>query len=105
MAKEKKNPIKTVNITPRFDCTRFLGEHIQDEPCRFVEIEIKAESFLYKMIRKMIGAAYDVSQSRIPVEQIRQMLHKPEQFYTDNTTTVLKPQGLYLKKVEYEEFV
>ncbi len=53
----------------------------------------------------MIGAAYDVSQSRIPLKQIPQMLTTPNKFYTENLTTVLKPYGLYLKNVEYEEHV
>ena len=71
------------------------------EPYTLVEVEISAESFLYKMIRKLVGAAVDVAQGRIPHEQILEMMADPPSFYYSNLTTVLHPDGLFLKSVNY----
>lgn len=67
-----------------------------------IEIEITAESFLYKMIRKMVGAAYDVAKGKISLDQINQMMLNPPDYYNKNVTTVMKPNGLFLKNVEYD---
>ena len=54
------------------------------------------------MIRKMVGAAYDVSKGKIPLEQINLMMLNPPDYYDEYLTTVMKPNGLYLKNVEYD---
>ena len=77
-----------------------MKEYQSDCNYKVIELEIKAESFLYKMIRKMVGAAYDVSKNKIPLEQINLMMLNPPD-WTSHTTTVMKPNGLYLKNVEY----
>lgn len=66
-----------------------------------MEVEITAESFLYKMIRKMLGTATDVANGKLPLEKIELMLKTPQDYY-DLDTTVLKPNGLFLKNVEYD---
>lgn len=104
MHKSKKNPIKTVRAAVTRQAPQFLRNHTfaDDDKCNVIEIEIKAESFLYKMIRKMVGTAVDVAKGLIPLSQIECMMLCPPDFYTTPSTTILKPDGLFLKKVHYD---
>lgn len=88
-----------------FEGEQFLSDylHSYDEKYKIIDVEIKAESFMYKMIRKMIGAAVDVARGTIKLDQIASMLYKPSDFYDKDLTTILKPNGLYLKNVEYDK--
>ncbi len=79
--------------------SEYMGSYQQKY--KIIELEIKAESFLYKMIRKMVGAANDVAKGKIPLEQINLMMLNPPDFYDSNLTTVMRPHGLFLKNVEY----
>ena len=56
MYKTKKNPIKTVRIEVTNKVDQFLRHYSlpDDDKCNVIEVEITAESFLYKMIRKMV---------------------------------------------------
>jgi tRNA U38,U39,U40 pseudouridine synthase TruA len=57
---------------------------------------------LYKMIRKMIGVAYDVASGRSSLNIINSMLNKPSDFY-DANSYVMNPNGLFLKAVNYDQ--
>ena len=82
--------------------SQFLKEQLDsDETYKLLEVEITAESFLYKMIRKMVGVAVDVARHLRPLEQINRMMLCPPDFYGPSSTTILKPNGLFLKKVHY----
>jgi tRNA pseudouridine(38-40) synthase len=102
---KQKNPIKDVQFQIYFDNKSFLSEymHTFDEKYSIIEVEVKSTSFLYRMVRKMIGAAVDVARGRIPLERIDQMFENPAEFYNDNTSLILNPNGLFLKNVEYKD--
>ena len=68
---------------------------------RIIELEVNAGSFLYKMIRKMIGLVVDVSRGRYKPEIVKDMLANPKNYYDFNESTILKPNGLFLKQVHY----
>ena len=72
-----------------------------EDKYRIIELEISAESFLYKMIRKMIGVAVDVANGKCALKTIDHMFSCPPDFYDANTATILKPRGLFLKNVNY----
>jgi tRNA U38,U39,U40 pseudouridine synthase TruA len=72
------------------------------ESYRIVDVEVTCSSFLYRMVRKTLGSAVSVAKGIIPIEQIDGMFSDPAQFYDDNTFLMLKPNGLYLKRVNYE---
>ena len=83
----------------------FLMDHFknvhQETEYQLVELEVNAGSFLYKMIRKMIGLVVDVSRQRFKIEIIKDMLNNPKDYYDFNESTILKPNGLFLKQVHY----
>lgn len=90
--------------------SQFLNSNINkfDESYKIIEVEIAAGSFLYKMIRKLVGAAVDVANGVIELEQIEKMMLCPPDYYLGpDQTTVLKPNGLFLQKVHYlpEDFL
>ncbi|CAF0828737.1 unnamed protein product [Brachionus calyciflorus] len=105
MVAKNKNPIKKVELIYRTNNTQFLSDYLHSyhEKYEIIELEIKSTSFLYRMIRKMVGAASDVARGLIPIEQINHMLNNPEKYYFTNLTSVMKPNGLFLKNVEYDE--
>ena len=105
MNEKKKVPIKNVEINCTLNSAQFLSDFVHefDEKYEIIEVEVRAQSFLYRMMRKMIGAAVDVARGRILLEQIDKMFDEPSKFYDDNTGTILKPNGLFLKNVEYED--
>ena len=106
MLKMKRCPVKSVRIkVRRNEIPQFLADNIHffDDKYRIIEVEIRAGSFLYKMIRKMVGAAVDVAKGMIPLKQIEKMMLCPPDYYGAESTTVLRPNGLFLERVHYHE--
>lgn len=74
-----------------------------DNKYKIIEIELTAESFLYKMIRILIGTCVDVAKNRIDLKEIEKMFACPPDYYDRVRATVLKPDGLILKRVNYDD--
>ena len=128
MIKHNKNPVKTVkigiyeslffrilvcyymlyfiNLVEVRNGRTFLEEHFdrfcEQKNYKIIEIEIQAESFLYKMIRKLMGVATNVACGKLPIEEIPAMLSNPIDFY-EVDSVILSPNGLFLKSVNYNE--
>ena len=68
-----------------------------------IELQITGESFLYKMIRKLVGSMSEVAKGHISLDTLKQMMLCPHEFYEDDANIpVLTQQGLFLKKVHYD---
>ena len=80
-----KTPIKTVNN---------LSLKVNGE---FIEIEISAESFLYKMVRRIVGTLVELGRGEISEADINLML---ENKYSKNIQSA-PSHGLYFKKSLY----
>jgi tRNA pseudouridine38-40 synthase len=63
-----------------------------------VYIDIKGNSFLYKMVRSMVGTLLEVGRGRKDPEDIKRILVKKNRNYADKTVS---SSGLYLKEVLY----
>lgn len=79
--------------------------HDYHEKYEIIDIEVKAKSFLYKMIRKMIGLSVCIANGKLPLEMINSMFEHPEKYYDDTSIKILKSNGLFLKDVEYDKNV
>ena len=66
----------------------------------FIIIYIKADSFLYKMARNIVGTLVEVGRGKIPVSQIRAILKARDRRAAGPTAP---PQGLCLVRVRYGE--
>ena len=95
VSKDETNNRKTQFLSP--------SVHEFDDRYEIIEVEITAGSFLYKMIRKLVGAAVDVARGKIELEQIEKMMLSPPDYFGPVSTTVLRPNGLFLRKVHYDK--
>ncbi len=77
------------------------------EVCRWAEIKpglwrlrIKADRFVYGMVRAVVGAMYDVARGKRSIDEIRQALQTEDR---NLSSPLAPPQGLILEKVYYNQ--
>ena len=70
-----------------------------EKPDEKIWIELTGNGFLYNMVRIISGTLVDVGLGKIKPEEIKDIIESKERARAGKT---LKPQGLYLVKVEYE---
>lgn len=66
----------------------------------YVVLEILAESFLYNMVRSLVGSAVDVARGKYPLHHIARALETQDRQHVRLTAP---PQGLYLYHVLYPD--
>lgn len=72
---------------------------IIEKPEERIWIELTGNGFLYNMVRIIAGTLVDVGMGKIKPEEIKEIIESKDR---QNAGKTLKPQGLYLVKVEYE---
>ena len=72
---------------------------IIEKPDERILIELTGNGFLYNMVRIIAGTLVDVGMGKIKPEEIKEIIELKDR---QNAGKTLKPQGLYLVKVEYE---
>ena len=85
-AKSERNPVRTVKsltITRRG---------------RMLTIAVRADGFLYKMVRSIVGALVKVGEGRLMVEQLRELMRAKKRAALIETAPA---HGLFLWKVFY----
>ncbi len=70
-----------------------------EKPDEKIWVELTGNGFLYNMVRIISGTLVDVGLGKIKPEEIKDIIESKERARAGKT---LKPQGLYLVKVEYE---
>lgn len=65
---------------------------------KFLIIYIKADSFLYKMTRNIVGTLVEIGRGKIPISQMKVILQARDRRIAGPTAP---PQGLYLARVSY----
>jgi len=63
---------------------------------------ITARSFLYRQVRRMVGAALAVGYGKIDLCKLEQMLSTPDRMSWDRRIFIVPPHGLYLMNVFYD---
>ncbi len=66
-----------------------------------IEIEVEADAFLYNMVRIISGTLAEVGIGRIPETEIGEIINSCDRKRAGMTAP---PEGLFLKKVFYDEF-
>lgn len=64
----------------------------------WIDIDIKADGFLYKMVRNIVGVLLDAGSGRLAKGGIKSILDKKDRCQAGQTA---EPQGLCLLEVEY----
>ena len=67
---------------------------------KFLHIRVEADRFLHRMVRSLIGAAYDVARGKRKAGFMREILE--DRFQGQRTWA--PPQGLCLEKVQYSDY-
>lgn len=62
------------------------------------KFEVTGNGFLYNMVRILVGTVLDVGSGKLSVESVMKALETGERKYSGKT---MEPNGLYLKKVDY----
>lgn len=95
--------IDEINIRPGE--TRALSSNaIQAaETYNYWDIEIRAKSFLYKQVRRIVGALIALGNGRIDERCLYQMLTVPSKNSWDHRVLLAPACGLYLCRVHYRE--
>lgn len=84
--------------SPSFSSWRKIEKIILFKKRKFIIIYIKANSFLYKMARNIVGTLLEVGRGKIPASQVRAILEARDRKAAGPTAP---PQGLCLVRVRY----
>lgn len=66
---------------------------------RGLAVEVEADGFLYNMVRNIVGTLVEIGRRRQPAEWIEEVLALKNR---DAAGPTAPPQGLFLKRVDYE---
>ena len=66
----------------------------------FYEIHVKARSFMYRQVRRMVAVVVAAAQNQMTVDEVQQLFDQPG-IWNPKAQTV-PPHGLYLLDVDYE---
>jgi tRNA pseudouridine38-40 synthase len=69
----------------------------------FLIYQTEANGYLYRMVRRLVGALVDVGLGKVDGEAIQRRLSFPEEFVL-KPLTVAPPRGLFLDRVFYDDF-
>lgn len=85
-AKSERDPVRTISkitVTKRDD---------------LLMVSVRADGFLYKMVRSIVGALVKVGEGKLTVEQLRELMHGKKRTALVETAPA---RGLFLWKVFY----
>jgi tRNA pseudouridine38-40 synthase len=96
-----KNNTSTSNYT----CTveKCLWDEVEHEQARSMEISrlsIKADRFVYGMVRALVGAMLDVARGKRQIDDLKSALESRDR---QQASTIAPPHGLILENVYYPE--
>ena len=89
-----KTPVKTIKQI-KISKENFFFFAGSDFPV--IRFDIKADAFLYKMVRNIIGALFEVGRGKIQPAEIKDIINKKEK----RKGQVVPACGLYLMQVKY----
>ncbi|XP_034022885.1 tRNA pseudouridine synthase-like 1 [Thalassophryne amazonica] len=96
-----KSPVKTMDVVSLQPGSSFARIHFhRDVP--FWELTFKSRSFLYKQVRRMVGAIVAVGLQTYSVPQLKSLLDARDSMMYPSWMTA-PPRGLFLTRVEYRE--
>ncbi|BES92346.1 tRNA pseudouridine synthase [Nesidiocoris tenuis] len=69
----------------------------------FYEVSCSGKSFLYRQVRRTVGALIAVGLGRLSISDLHQMFENPTNDSWNSRAVVVPGYGLYLASVEYKE--
>ncbi|XP_030364141.1 tRNA pseudouridine synthase-like 1 isoform X2 [Strigops habroptila] len=97
-----QNPVRTIFQVDIQPSSGFLSHHYEHRGLEFWELKFRSRSFLYRQVRRMVGALVAVGQGKLTPHRIKELLElKDSLAFPPNA--MAPPSGLFLKSVEYSE--
>ncbi|KFV03861.1 tRNA pseudouridine synthase-like 1, partial [Tauraco erythrolophus] len=95
-----QSPVRTILQADIQPSSGFLSHHYQRRGLEFWELQFRSRSFLYRQVRRMVGALVAVGQGKLTPHHIKELLErKDSRAFPPNA--MAPPSGLFLKSVEY----
>ncbi|NXY23579.1 PUSL1 protein, partial [Atrichornis clamosus] len=95
-----QSPIRTLLQVEIQPSPGFLSHHYEHRELEFWEVKFKSKAFLYRQVRRMVGALVAVGQGRLAPHHIQELLEvKDARAFPPSA--MAPPSGLFLKSVEY----
>ncbi|XP_071622801.1 tRNA pseudouridine synthase-like 1 [Heliangelus exortis] len=95
-------PVRTLLQADIQPSPGFLSHHYEHRKLEFWEVKFRSRSFLYRQVRRMVGALVAVGQGKLTPQDIKELLEiKDSQAFP--SYAMAPPSGLFLKAVEYNE--
>ncbi|XP_016934290.3 tRNA pseudouridine synthase-like 1 [Drosophila suzukii] len=95
--------VDEINIRPGRSLALAPNASLASETYNYWDIEIKAKSFLYKQVRRIVGALIALGNGRIDERCLYQMLTIPSKNSWDHRVLLAPACGLYLCRVHYRD--
>ncbi|XP_013811520.1 tRNA pseudouridine synthase-like 1 isoform X2 [Apteryx mantelli] len=97
-----RSPVRTILQVDIRPSSGFLSHHYEYRGLEFWELEFRSRSFLYRQVRRMVGALVAVGQGKLTPRHIKELLEiKDSRAFPPHA--MAPPSGLFLKSVEYNE--
>ncbi|CAF0982804.1 unnamed protein product [Adineta ricciae] len=105
MLVERRCPVKTMRLTLT------EGERLvplpepssRHSPMTVYNLVFEAEAFLYKLIRRITGTLVHIAKGEMTIQDVTDRFACPPDYYDSNFPKTLKPHGLFLYEVKYNE--
>ncbi|KFO73115.1 tRNA pseudouridine synthase-like 1, partial [Cuculus canorus] len=95
-----RSPVRTILQVDIQPSPGFLSHHYEHRRLEFWELKFRGRSFLYRQVRRMVGALVAVGQGKLTPRHIKELLEiKDPRAFPPNA--MAPPSGLFLKSVEY----
>ncbi|XP_005238023.1 tRNA pseudouridine synthase-like 1 isoform X1 [Falco biarmicus] len=97
-----QSPVRTILQVDIQPSSGFLSHHYEHRGLEFWELTFRSRAFLYRQVRRMVGALVAVGQGKLTPRHIKELLEiKDSRAFPSNA--MAPPSGLFLKSVEYNE--
>ncbi|NWW08311.1 PUSL1 protein, partial [Oreocharis arfaki] len=93
-------PVRTLLQLEIQPAPGFLSHHYEHRGLEFWEVKFKSKAFLYRQVRRMVGALVAVGQGKLAPQDIQELLEvKDSRAFPPHA--MAPPSGLFLRSVEY----
>jgi hypothetical protein len=101
---ERRCPVKTMRLrlTPGERLVPIMDSSLHS-PMHVYNLVFEAEAFLYKLIRRITGTLIHIAKGQMNRQDVLERFACPPDYYNSSLPVTLKPHGLYLYEVKYNE--
>jgi len=105
MAIERRCPVKTMRLTLTEGerLVPLIGSSSHHSSMRIYNLVFEAEAFLYRLIRRITATLVHIAKGQMTIEDVRNRFACPPDYYDSSLPITLKPNGLFLYEVKYNE--